>query len=238
MPIGMTCNCASNTFQNRAHELGSLIPTTHTTHTYTISQVMKPGAPTLFEPTHHLFGPCGGEYDRASRCYLLRYPGVTLGFAVTPEQQRLFGSAIIGDAADPHRGGHGEDNPVAPLRCGSVLSGLDAKLAPSPGPAPVRVRAVPGEGLQFEDGREALFGDSCQDVVQKLGPPCSTFRPVESAWIGGAAGDCIRCILGHCLVFVLSLSVVCAVMVASLTSRTPSLSAVPTLALLFRCYRS
>ena len=163
---------------------------------------MKPLETTLFEPTRHLFGPCAGEYDRASKCYLLRYPGVTLGFAVTPEQQRLYGAATTSDATDPHRGTNGGDDPVAPLMCGSVLAGLDAKLAPSPGPAPVRVRAVPAVGLQFEDGRDALFGDSCQDVVQKLGPPCSTFRPVDSAWIGGITGyDIADPIITQCTLF-------------------------------------
>eukprot|EP00038_Savillea_parva_P008288 m.175975 g.175975 ORF g.175975 m.175975 type:complete len:542 (+) comp14086_c0_seq1:262-1887(+) len=153
-------------------------PSDHLTVRYKGRVVMEPKSTAYFKNTRDMFGPCTGEFERASKAYLLRYPGVTLGFGVPGDVRE--------EEIDLQKNGRFADGTAAALCCGAVITGVDAKSCPSPAAPLVRVRTVRGSGLMFEDGRQALFGDTCQDIVAKLGAPCSTFRPVDSAWIGGA----------------------------------------------------
>jgi len=148
--------------------------------------VIKPGVDTQCEGMHHMFGPCcGEEYDRASKAYLLKYPGVIFGFAVSPEVLREHRKS--GDINLQHHSGKFPDGSVATLSCGAVVTGVEMKAGPpASATPPMRVRARPAAGLVFEGGRQLRFGDAAQEVVAKFGPPCSTFRPGDSPWIGGA----------------------------------------------------
>lgn len=144
---------------------------------------MEPGSTAQFEAIRHLFGPCGGEFDRVSKVYLLRYPGVSLGFG---GPAKMLGQWTAGGEVDLQKNGRFPDGTPATLCCGALVIGVDLKAGPPAGAQLERVRTVPGSGLVFENGRRASFGDTCQEIVSTFGPPCSTFRPVDSAWIGGA----------------------------------------------------
>eukprot|EP00035_Acanthoeca_spectabilis_P025258 m.457583 g.457583 ORF g.457583 m.457583 type:complete len:535 (-) comp21299_c0_seq1:250-1854(-) len=157
-------------------------PSESLTILYKSRVVLEPGTPALFEATRHMFGPSDGEFDRGTKTYLLRYPGVTLGFEVPMEVQRQHAK---NPEVDLQRDGRFAGGSAGKLCCGAVVSGVDLKGGPPAGAPLDRVRTMPGLGLLFEDGRRALFGDTSQEIVSKFGPPCTAFRPVDSAWIGG-----------------------------------------------------
>ena len=132
--------------------------------------------------------------------YPLQYPGVCflfpLGGGPTQQQQQAAalqaGGGLSGGAALPVS----LSTPAARILVhhGAAASPAAAHAAPPP-PLPraaaylERVEAVPGQGLLFASGGQLLrFGDSPQEVVAELGPPCSTHAKAGRPTGGGGGG--------------------------------------------------
>eukprot|EP00053_Salpingoeca_punica_P014241 m.129434 g.129434 ORF g.129434 m.129434 type:complete len:580 (+) comp16405_c0_seq6:379-2118(+) len=151
--------------------------------TYNDGVFSTPQEIATFQQTYNEFGPSRGKYDTVHKKYQLSYPGLVLCFAIDERHDPLFAKGAVDLTVDPSLDGyHPCLSNICVFGAGSLEKAEPPSIADTLAHYPIiphymeRVIILPGEGLHFTgQAVKILFGDTCQDVITKIGPPSDQY---------------------------------------------------------------